>query len=184
MKSIYLFLLIALNTSIVKAQQPRLFPAVLESAIVYRAGAELNHKARVNIPTGTSEIVISNIANTLDENSIQISVPPSVTILSTSFNKDYLKQDNNSPAYRIIDDSLTLAKRELVKVQNKSIVETNLLGLLDKNQTVGGTNIGVNVNELIKVADYYKSKQLELRNSIAILQETEQHWQKKIAKFL
>ena len=182
MKSIYLFLLIALNTSIVKAQQPRLFPAVLESAIVYRSGAELNHKARVNIPTGTSEIVISNIANTLDENSIQISVPPSVTILSTSFNKDYLKQDNNSPAYRIIDDSLTLAKRELVKVQNKSIVETNLLGLLDKNQTVGGTNIGVNVNELIKVADYYKSKQLELRNSIATLQETEQHWQRKIAK--
>ncbi|TKC60141.1 DUF4139 domain-containing protein [Pedobacter hiemivivus] len=182
MKSIYLFLLIALNTSIVKAQQPRLFPAVLESAIVYRAGAELNHKARINIPTGTSEIVITNIANTLDENSIQISVPPSITILSTSFSKDYLKQDNNSPAYRIIDDSLTSAKRELVKVQNKSIVETNLLGLLDKNQTVGGTNIGVNVNELIKVADYYKSKQLELRNSIATLQETEQHWQRKIAK--
>lgn len=182
MKSIYLFLLIALSTSFIKAQTPRLFPAVLESATIYRSGAELNHKARVNIPTGTSEIVITNVANTLDENSIQISVPPSVTILSTSFSKDYLKQDNNSPAYRIIDDSLTFAKRELVKVQNKSIVEANLLGLLDKNQTVGGTNIGVNVNELIKVADYYKNKQLELRNSIATLQETEQHWQRKIAK--
>ncbi|WEK18951.1 MAG: DUF4139 domain-containing protein [Candidatus Pedobacter colombiensis] len=182
MKSISLFLLIALSTGLIKAQTPRLFPAVLESATVYRAGAELNHKARINIPTGTSEIVITNVANTLDENSIQISVPPGVTILSTSFSKDYLKQDNNSPAYRIIEDSLTSAKRELVKVQNKSIVEANLLGLLDKNQTVGGTNIGVNVNELIKVADYYKSKQLELRNSIATLQETEQHWQRKIAK--
>lgn len=182
MKKIYLFLLIALSTSIIKAQSPRLFPAILESATVYRAGAELNHKARINIPTGTSEIVITNIANTLDENSIQINVPPSVTILSTSFSKDYLKQDNNSPAYRIIEDSLTVAKRELVKVQNKSIVDANLLVLLDKNQTVGGTNTGVNVNELIKVADYYKSKQLELRNSIATWQETEQNWQRKIAK--
>lgn len=180
MKRIFLTLITALSITYSYAQSPLSFNSRLESVTVYSTGAELNHKVKVNIPAGTSEIILNNMANTIDESSIQVSVPSNVTILSTSFSRDFLKTENKSPAYIKVEDSLQLVKRELNRIQNKRIVEENLLVLLDKNQAIGGVNTGVNVAELIKVADYYKSKQLELRNNIFSLKEAEVKQQERI----
>ena len=180
MKRFFLTLITVLSITYSYAQSPLSFNSRLESVTVYSTGAELNHKAKVNLPAGTSEIILNNMANAIDESSIQVSVPSSVTILSTSFSRDFLKNENKSPAYIKVEDSLQIVKKELNKVQNKRIVEENLLVLLDKNQAIGGVNTGVNVAELIKVADYYKSKQLELRNNIFSLKEAEEKQQKKI----
>lgn len=180
MKRIFLTLITALSITYSYAQSPLSFNSRLESVTVYSTGAELNHKVKVNIPAGTSEIILNNMANTIDESSIQVSVPSNVTILSTSFSRDFLKTENKSTAYIKVEDSLQLVKRELNRIQNKRIVEENLLVLLDKNQAIGGVNTGVNVAELIKVADYYKSKQLELRNNIFSLKEAEVKQQERI----
>jgi len=180
MKRIFLTLITALSITYSYAQSPLSFNGRLESVTVYSTGAELNHKVKVSIPAGTSEIILNNMANAIDESSIQVGVPSSVTILSTSFSRDFLKTENKSPAYIKVEDSLQIVKRELNKVQNKRIVEENLLVLLDKNQAIGGVNTGVNVAELIKVADYYKSKQLELRNNIFSLKEAEVKQQERI----
>jgi uncharacterized protein (TIGR02231 family) len=180
MKRIFLTLITALSITYSYAQSPLSFNSRLESVTVYSTGAELNHKAKVNLPVGTSEIILNNMANAIDESSIQVSVPSSVTILSTSFSRDFLKNENKSPAYIKVEDSLQIVKRELNRIQNKRVVEENLLVLLDKNQAIGGVNTGVNVAELIKVADYYKSKQLELRNNIFSLKEAEEKQQKRI----
>lgn len=180
MKTSILFLLSVLLTITASAQNPSLFNASLESVTVYRTSAELNHKINVNLPAGSSEIILGNIANTIDQNSIQLAAPANVTILSTTFVKDYLKNERKSPAYIKVEDTLSLAKRELNAIQNKKSVDENLLVLLDKNQTVGGVNSGLSVAELIKMADYYKTKQLELRNSIYAYQVLESKQQLKI----
>ncbi|SMC70130.1 DUF4139 domain-containing protein [Pedobacter nyackensis] len=182
MKTIYLILLTTFSIVYSYAQSPRSFNSQLESVTVYSFGAELNHKVKVSLPVGTSEIILNNMANAIDESSIQVGVPSNVTILSTSFSRDFLKNENKSPAYIKVEDSLQIVKRELNKVQNKRVVEENLLVLLDKNQAIGGVNTGVNVAELMKVADYYKSKQLELRNNIYSLKEAEEVQQKRIAR--
>jgi len=165
MKKIILFAALSICTYGVQAQNQPLFNANLEAATVYRNGVELNHTVKVNLPAGSSELILGNIANNIDQNSIQISTPANVTILSTTFVRDYLKNESKSPAYLKVEDSLDIAKRELNAIENKKAVDENLLVLLDKNQTVGGTG-GLSVAELIKMADYYKTKQLELKNSI------------------
>lgn len=182
MKKVFLLLFTAFSIHSAYAQSVRTFNSSLESVTVYSNGAELNHKAKVSLNAGSTEIILNNMANAIDESSIQVSVPSSVTILSTSFSRDFLKNENKSPAYIKVEDSLTIARRELNKVQNKRTVEENLLVLLDKNQSIGGTNTGVSVAELMKVADYYKTKQLELRNNIFSLKETEALQLKKIGK--
>lgn len=180
MKRILLFLFTSLAVIYGHAQSPKIFNSRLESVTVYSRGAELNHSSKVTLPAGTSEIILGNMANLIDESSIQITVPANVTILSTSFSRDFLINENKSPAYIKVEDSLQLVKRELNKLENKRIVEENQLILLDKNQAIGGSNTGVNVTELIKVVDYYKNKQLELRNNIFTLKEAEALQQKKI----
>lgn len=175
------FLSLLMSSLFTSAQSPTLFHTALESVTVYRSGAELNHTVKVNLPAGSSEIVLGNVANSLDQNSIQISTPANITILSTTFVSGYLKNENKSGAYLKVEDSLTVAKKDLSLILNKKTVDENLLALLDKNQTVGGAT-GLSVAELIKMADYYKAKQLELRNSVYHYGVLEQKQQIKIDK--
>ncbi len=175
------FLSLLMSSLFAIAQSPTLFNTALETVTVYRSGAELNHTVKVNLPAGSSEIVLGNVANSLDQNSIQISTPANITILSTTFVRDYLKNENKSAAYVKVEDSLTVAKKELSLILNKKTVDENLLVLLDKNQTVGGAT-GLSVAELIKMADYYKAKQLELRNNVYNYEVLEQKQQNKITK--
>jgi len=166
------FSLCLINLCVV-AQNPVTGQASLESVTVYRAGAELNHKARISLPKGKSELLINNVANVLDENSLRIAAGTNVTIMSATFEKDYLKDENKSPVYIRLEDSLKVANRELIKTRNIRTSEENTLVLLDKNQSLHGSSGTTSVAELIKLADYYKAKQLELRNSIALLKEKE-----------
>lgn len=162
------------------AQSPLTGQASLESVTVYRVGAELNHKARISLPKGRSELLINNVANMLDENSLQIAAGANVTIMSATFERDFLKDENKSPAYLKLEDSLKSANRELTKTRNIRTSEENTLVLLDRNQSLHGSS--ASVAELIKLADYYKTKQLELRNSVALLKEKEVVQEKQVTK--
>ncbi|WP_346320472.1 DUF4139 domain-containing protein [Chitinophaga sp. YIM B06452] len=157
------------------AQQPVYTRAGLESVTVYRIGAELNHKARVTLPKGSSQVVIQQVANAIDENSIQVSAGNKVTVMSAGFARNFLKEEDlKSPAYLKLEDSLQSARRELVRTRNARAAEEGTIALLEKNQSLsGGTAGGPSVAELMKLADYYKKQQVELRNNIALLQEKE-----------
>lgn len=182
MKVLWTFFSLCLISICVMAQSPVTGLAGLESVTVYRVGAELNHKVRVSLPKGRSELLINNVANVLDENSLQIAAGANVTIMSATFGRDFLKEENKSPAYLKLEDSLKTATRELTKTRNIRTSEENTLVLLDKNQSLHGTNGTTSVAELIRLADYYKTKQLELRNSIALLREKEVVQEKQVTK--
>jgi uncharacterized protein (TIGR02231 family) len=143
--------------------------ASLESVTVYNNGAQLSHKGNVNLPSGTSEIVINNISGRVNENSIQVSVSPGVTILAVQFNKDFLNTDADNPEIKKLADSIKIATAELTKTKNAKAIEEQTLVLLDENRKSGGSNNGTNVAELIKLADYYRTKNAEVRNAISVL---------------
>ncbi len=168
--------------SVYAQQQPIVANASLESVTVFSAGAEMNHTSRITIPAGSSEVVINNVANLLDENSIQIGAGTNVTIMSVTFAKNYLSGQPNSAAYLKLDDSLKAAKSQLRRITNEKDTENKLLELLDKNNAIAGANSGLSVAELMKLADYYKAKQLETRNSIALLTDKEYAQAQKVNK--
>jgi uncharacterized protein (TIGR02231 family) len=166
MKRILISLLFPIS---VFAQQQIKSKATLESVTVYNNGAQLLHKGKVNLPSGTSEIVVNNISGRVNENSIQVSVSPGVTILSVQFNKDFLNTDAANPEIKKLNDSVKIVSNELIKTKNAKTIEEQTLLLLDENRKSGGTANGTNVAELIKLADYYRTKNAEVRNAISAL---------------
>lgn len=166
MKRIFISLLFPIS---VFAQQQIKSKAILESVTVYNNGAQLLHKGKVNLPSGTSEIVVNNISGRVNENSIQVSVSPGVTILSVQFNKDFLNTDAANPEIKKLNDSVKIVSNELIKTKNAKTIEEQTLLLLDENRKSGGTANGTNVAELIKLAEYYRSKNAEVRNAISAL---------------
>lgn len=173
----YLFLMAMVwATSISVAQKPIFTAAKVKEATVYFNGAEITQNTSVVLPTGTSEIIIQNVANYMNENSIQIGAPSNITVLSVQFTTDYISEfatENSSPTILKVKDSITLLQKECNRLGNLKNSELKTLELLDKNQQVYGQNTGLNVLELTKMVEYYKSKRNEISSSITNIEEKE-----------
>lgn len=175
MKKIF-FTILFLASAIIFAQKPIFTTAKVKAATVYFNAAELSQNASVNLPVGTSEIVIKNVADYLNESTVQIGAPNSVTVLSVQFTQNYISEyeiDEANPVIKKVRDSITWTEKEIKKVQIDKYSNQQTIVLLDANQIVGGANSGMNVTELMKLVDFYKSKRIELDNTIISLQEKE-----------
>jgi uncharacterized protein (TIGR02231 family) len=178
-----LLLVTFLVSAIAFAQKPIFTSAKVKAATVYFNAAELQQTTSVNLPVGTSEIVIKNVADYLNENTVQIGAPSSVTVLSVQFTQNYISEyeiDESNPAIKKVRDSITLVQKEIKKVQIDVYSHQQTIGLLDNNQTVAGANTGLSVAELMKLVDYYKAKRTELDNAVVTLQEKEAKWNKRL----
>ncbi len=172
-----------LVTTIAFAQKPIFTSAKVKAATVYFNAAELQQTTSVNLPVGTSEIVIKNVADYLNENTVQIGAPSSVTVLSVQFTQNYISEyeiDESNPAIKKVRDSITLVQKEIKKVQIDVYSHQQTIGLLDNNQIVAGANTGLSVAELMKLVDYYKAKRTELDNAVVTLQEKEGKLNKRL----
>ena len=175
MKKIILFLFVLISVPNY-AQKPIFVAAKVKAATVYFNAAELVQTVTVNLPVGTSEIVVKNVADYLNESTVQIATPKSVTILSIQFSQNYLSEyeiDESNPTIKKVRDSINWTKNEIKKTQIETKSNQQTIALLDANKSAGGANNGINVVELAKLLQFYKAKRTELDNAIIALQEKE-----------
>ena len=131
MKNLLIFILFPINLF---AQQQIKTKASLNAVTVYNNGAQLLHTGSVNLPTGTSELLINNISGRINENSIQVGVSKDVTILAVQFNRDFLNSDATNPEIQKLNDSIKVASAEIIKTRNaKTVEEQTLLRPLQGN---------------------------------------------------
>lgn len=171
MKKIFLLLLFP---AFIYAQKPVFTTAKVKGATVYFNSAEISQTTSAVLPKGTSEIVIKNVADYLNENTVQIGAPSTVTVLSVQFTNNYISEykiDENSPLIRKVRDSINLVEKELLKINNAKDSEAKTIELLDKNHQVNGVNSGLSVAELMKMVEYYKVKRTEISNAYDALDE-------------
>ena len=152
-----------------QAQKSIFTTAKVDAATVYFNSVEITQSTSAILPKGTSEIVIKNVADYLNENTVQIGAPKSVTVLSVQFTNNYISEyeiDEKSPAIKIVRDSIQMVTKEIQKTNNAKETDKKTIELLDKNQQVYGANSGLNVTELTKMVEYYKLKRTDLSNAI------------------
>lgn len=183
MKKILLITLLCFS-AITFAQKPIFTTAKIKSATVYSNSAELLQSASVTLPSGTSEIVIKNVADYVNENTIQIGAPANVTVLSVQFTRNFISEyeiDESNPMIKRVRDSIAIIEKEMGKIANEKVSYSKTIDLLDKNQNVAGQNSGLNVTELMKLVDYYRAKRNELSNLVDVLIEKENKLKDKLS---
>ena len=156
----------------VKANDERnVVTSELKSATVYRSGAELTHSAVASLRQGSNELIIDNIANQLDLNSICIKAPSSVTILSVEFATNFLVIPEKTQRIRLLEDSLEKIDKEIDRL-NMGLTNINdLMDILKANRDIRGEQTGINVSDLIKLMEFYKTKSMELQNESFALRD-------------
>jgi len=180
-----LSLLLLLSFGITIAQKPIFTNATVKSATVYSYSAELSQTISIQLPTGTSEIVVKNVADYLNENTIQIAAPNSVTVLSVQFTKNYISEyetDENNPILKKVRDSIKIVEVEISKVVNQRNSYAKSIEILDKNQQISSQNSNWTVSALMKLVDYTNSKRTKLSNLINTFTKKEQDLTEKLAQ--
>ena len=164
------------------AQKPIFTNAKTIGATVYFNSAEISQTTTINLPKGTSEIVVKNVADYLNENTVRIGAPANVTVLSVQFSNNYISEfeiDEKNPAIKKVRDSITIVKKLIQKNDLLYTAINNSMGILQKNETVGGTT-GLNVLELTKLVDFNITKRTDLSIQMVDIREINEKLQIKL----
>ena len=147
--------------------------ASLTNVTVFRIGAEMNHLAKAELIKGNNELIIENVSNAMDANSIQVNCNGNVTIMGVEFSADHLQHEIKTPVIKMLEDSVEIVNGNLEKIKTNISVINDLLTVLKANKEIKGSQTGLSVAELVKLMEYYKAKSFELQNELITLHQKE-----------
>lgn len=130
----------------------------IKHATVFLNGAELSSQASINLPQGESEILFTNIAGNVNQQSLNIGAGNGVVIQSATFQNNYLVAEVLSPRARAIQDSIEMIENSRTGATN-ALTATNVqIEIISQNKQVSGTQNGLSVAELNKMLDLVKAR--------------------------
>jgi uncharacterized protein (TIGR02231 family) len=111
----------------------RVDAAISAATVYFGRGAELTHNAKINVGTGTKQIVINQLSTSIDVNSLQINVPENVTLLSQQFSLfTPVIPIVVNPIIKKMGDSIKLLQRDQKRNRNLAEIETETLDKTNK----------------------------------------------------
>ena len=170
------FLVFCITCLPVLAQQksaPTFKSTLTHSTIYYLSGAELTHAAKVPLVAGMQEVVLTNVATNLDVNTIQVSIPENVVLLSfrhqTSVTKEPVKDD---PIRQRQQDSVQQLQAIVARLQNDYSINEDVLNRTTKlvENNFGNNKKEIASDDLIKLIQYYADKITSLKQSLFVIQ--------------
>lgn len=130
----------------------------ISHATIFLNGAELSSSAKINLPQGESEILFTNIAGNVNQQSLNIGAGNGVVIQSATFQNNFLVAEILSPRARTIQDSIDIIENGRAGTNNMLAVTNEQIGILSQNKQVSGTQSGLSVTELTKMLDLVKTR--------------------------
>ncbi|TWP30688.1 mucoidy inhibitor MuiA family protein [Apibacter muscae] len=176
------FLFIVLLGLTLGAQKPIVATAKVEAATVYFNSVEISQSVNINLPNGTSEIIVKNVSDYVNEETVLVGVPKQVSVLSVQYTTNYISEydkNENSSQLKEVKDSILWVTNKYSQIKNEKESTQKTIELLDANQKIVGSN-GINSGDLIKVVEYYQTKRTELSNSLFVLERKEKELSEKL----
>ena len=164
MKKILLLTGLMIYCALSEAQDTARTDATITTATVYFGyGAELTHESKVKVDAGTKIIVISQLSTSIDINSLQISVPEDMALLSQRYTVFY---PTATPVVKTkeverLEDTISLVQKEITRIDNLISIEQEVLaktGLLIETTINTSGNKIITSEEVLKLLEYYNAK--------------------------
>lgn len=154
-----------------KADTVRADATIPNATVYFGYGAELTHQSKVKVDANTKTIVISQLSTNIDINSLQISVPEDVALMSHKFKVFYPVAPVVAKPKEIekLEDSIVLVQKEIGRINNLIAIDQEILtktGLLIETTIKSNGNKEITSAELLKLLDYYNAKIEKSKTSI------------------
>ncbi|WP_190808810.1 DUF4139 domain-containing protein [Flagellimonas sp. S3867] len=141
-------------------------PSSIKDVTVYLSGAQIFRKAQCQLNEGKNKLVFTGLSPKIEESSIQISGLQSVSILSMSYDLNYLAKTESDPNVKQWED-------EIVEHQHQTTLLNHIIVGLDEEEKVITSNRSINnrvqsldLNRVKQISAYYRERITEIRNEI------------------
>ena len=172
MKNVFILLMVMGATAARAQQDTAKTTAVIKEATVYYGyGAELTHIARLDVTKNTRYIMIDNLSTQMDLNSLQISCPENISLLSQQFSiyTPAAKPLAENPLSKKIRDSIGGINKQVAVVMNKIEIDEMVLTqtgkLIESTIATSGSKTTL-TSEVLKLVDFYNAKIEKNKKSI------------------
>jgi uncharacterized protein (TIGR02231 family) len=157
-----IWMVLWLTASTVFAQGDIEVKSKIESVTVFLRAAQVNRTADVTLKKGKNIVYFRGLGEGINPQSIQASAPQAFLINSVIHEINYLDRQIESPREKMLQDSVELVKRLL----EDNSLESNTLEaektMINRNQSIASKEQGLNVDELKKLADFYRQRLTEI----------------------
>jgi uncharacterized protein (TIGR02231 family) len=163
-------LLLSLSQIIFAA--PNHVTPTIKEVTIYRSGAKITSVARVSIPAGKSEVFFDNLSPYFNANSLQVKLSGGVTLNAAVFQMKTPAPAPESPRIQKIRDSIVLLNDAISAINDEIDVYNKENVIIGHNATLigtipdGKTDPRLSVSELRELADFYRTRMLNLKKLI------------------
>ena len=147
-------------------------------ATVFTQGAQVTREAATTIPAGVTVLTFAGITSLLDTESIQVKADGDFTVLSVVHRNNFFEDTGQTDEAEQLLARKALKQDSLKGEEVMRQVYQQEEEMLVVNKSIGGSQTGVQVAELISAADFFrerlmdiKAKQLALDKTILRLQQ-------------
>lgn len=167
------------------AQKPIYTKAKVSAVKVYKNSAELENIATFHIPAGTSEVIIGNISDEIETQSLRFGFSnKNISILSSQFTEDYtsnFKIDTSNPQIKKVNDSIKIVENLITNNKIETDANKKAIELLDKNQTILVGSSTSSVAQLTQLTEFYTKKRIEIDHKLITLSQQEERLKKQLS---
>lgn len=162
MNKLLLSLLLSCFTVLNLSAQAEL-ETTIRDVTVYLQTAQITRTGKLNLPAGRGTVVLTGLSPQLDQSSVRLGATGDFTILTVNPRNNFLAAPTDSPEYtKLLTERDRLADvlaREQIKLDVLSEEEKVLMA----NKSIGGTQTGVDVDALLKISQYMRTRLGEMR---------------------
>lgn len=138
-------------------------PSRIKAATVFLNGAQITRTLSVDVPAGTSTLVLSGVSPGVNESTIQVEGADAFKITGVSFRINYLKELKKSEQSNLLEQEKKKTVTLIDEDQGADQVYQEEEAMLRSNKSIGGQQEGVNVSELKIAVDYFRQRMFEIR---------------------
>jgi uncharacterized protein (TIGR02231 family) len=157
MKNHHLIIIFSLCFLQVTAQTTKKVNAKIDRVTVFLNQAQIESNFSVNVPAGSSKIIIDDIANTIDPNSIQVSGKGDLILLGVKFRSNHLNTKATAKK-----DSINKLKADIENLEMLLGVAANEEKMIMANANVKSEKDGILPEELKEMIDFFRTKLTEV----------------------
>lgn len=158
-----------LGASFLSAQDE--YKSNLKRVKLYASGAEVHRQANVKLVQGTQTVIITQVSQYIDQNSIIMGGTNGISILSTNIGRNRNRlQYKEHPKVQKQLDSLVYFNKKRKEIDTKKAVLNAEIRMLQQNSKIGGNN-GVNIAELERATVFFNKRYTFLYAEIAKMDE-------------
>ena len=154
----------------------------ISSATVYLTGAEIHRNKTVNLKSGKTKLIFTNLSPKINSKSIRITTASNIDLLGITSKINYLAKKENLPKTKQLQDSFRLITKQIQNITDQTDAFATEKKMLLSNISIGGQDKGVSITELKQASDFYRSRITEINTKLSTLKSKKDKLSVKLQK--